>query len=441
MGEPTKQYNMAIAAVHDAKNFKGDAQKKAVARLGRTAMSLAVSGVINACAQSIIDALRDDDKEKDYWEKWLDAFGKNALDTANVLNYVPYIKDIVSLVSGYSVTRMDTAALEKVNNAVTNMYKAITGTGKYTIAEASAQLFAEIGKLYGLPVANVKRDVKSLVMSAAIESDSYLMQYRMEKTMLDINYAGNSKNFMDILFNAYNNDREAYEFIYNDMLESGYDADKIESGMETRMKEAEGVKKASELTKRYMSPDDEKKYDSSLSRVKSSKVWTSANATQRKNAEADLYNFLTSTTEDMEKMRTEARAFGVDETEYTLWQLAIEMVDQPKGQKGSGSYDYKEKAEAINSLNLGDKEIAYFFGKGLTESGKEEVNDVLNEGIDMQEYVNFKAAVSEMESDKNAKGNSIPNSKKRKVVNYLNDADLTYDEWAYFYYEVMNYKK
>lgn len=59
----------------------------------------------------------------------------------------------------------------------------------------------------------------------------------------------------------------------------------------------------------------------------------------------------------------------------------------------------------------------------------------------MYVYVNFKAATSEMKSDKNAKGNSIPNSKKRKIVNYLNNADLTREEWEYFYYEIMNYKK
>ena len=450
MGEPTKQYNMAVAAAYDAKNLKGDARKKAVARLGRTAMSLAVAGIVNACAQSIVDALRDDDKEKEYWEKWLAAFcgygddakfkDSNLADTINPLNYIPFAKDIMSIMQGYDVKRMDTEAISKTYNAVTNMYKAVTGTGKYTIAEASAQLFAETSRLFGLPVANVKRDVKSLAMSVAIETDSYLMQYRMEKAMLDINYSGNSKNFMDILFNAYNNDREAYEYIYNDLLSSGYDADKIQSGMETRMKKAEGVEKSSELSKRYMTPTDEKKYDSSLSKVKTSQAWKSANTSQRKNAEADLYNFLTSDTDAMEKLRAEARAFGVDETEYTLWQLAIEMADQPKGQKGNGSYDYKEKAEAVNSLELGEKELAYFIGKGLTETAKEELNEALDLGIDMQEYINFKAATSDMKADKDANGKSISGSKKSKVVNYLNNANLTDEEWDYFYYEVMNYK-
>lgn len=452
MGEPTKQYNMAISAAHDAKNSKGEARNKAYAKLGRASMSLAVAGIVNACAQSIIDAMRDDDKEEKYWEKWLDAFiGSeddkwfqkfgNLGDTFNPLTYVPYAKDILSVIQGYDVKRMDMESISKVWSATENLYKAITKTGKYTLAEASASFFAEIGRLFGVPVANVKRDIKSAVMTYAIETDNYLMQYRMEKAMLDINYSYNNKNFVDILFNAYNNDSEAYEIIYNDMLKSGYDVDKIKSGMESRMKKAEGVEKSSELEKRYMTPETEKKYDNSLKRIQSSQVWKSASPTQRKEAEADLHSFLTSDSDSMEKLRAEARASGVDETEYTLWQLAIEMADQPDGQKGSGSYDLKEKAEAINSLDLGDKEIAYFFGKGLNASSKEELDETLNAGIDLKEYVNFKAATSDMKADKNAKGNSIPNSKKKKVVNYLNNAGLTDEEWDYFYYEIMNYKK
>ena len=359
MGEPTKQYNMAISALHDAKNSKGEARKKAYAKLGRSAMSLAVAGIVNACAQSIIDAMRDDDKEEKYWEKWLAAFVGNEDDkwfqkfgnlgdTFNPLTYVPYAKDILSVVQGYDVKRMDMESISKMWSATENLYKAITKTGKYTLAEASASFFAELGRLFGVPVANVKRDIKSAVMTFAIETDNYLMQYRMEKAMLDINYSYNNKNFVDILFNAYNNDSEAYELIYKDMLKSGYDADKIKSGMETRMKKAEGVKEASELKKRYMTPDTEKKYDSSLKRMQTSQTWKSASSTQRKDAEANLYSFLTSDSEDMEATRAEARALGVDETEYTLWQLAMGMANTD----GKDGLSAKEKATALQHLDL-----------------------------------------------------------------------------------------
>ena len=431
MGEPTKQYNMAVSAAYDALNSKGDARKKAVARLGRTAASLAVAGIVNACVQSIIDAMRDDDKEKKYWEKWLDAFiGDeddawfqklgNIGDTFNPLNYVPLVKDVVSILSGYDVKRMDMESISKLTNATVNMYKAVTGTGKYTVAESSAALFAETARLFGLPVANVKRDIKSLVMSIANETDSYLMQYRMEKAMLDINYAGNSKNFMDILFNAYNNDREAYEYIYNDLLKSGYDAEKIQSGMETRMKKAEGVEKASDLSKRYMTPVDEKKYDSSLNRVKSSQAWKSANEEQRKDAEDSLYDFLTSTSEAMEKTRAEARAFGVDETEYTLWQLAKEMVNDSKD-----SMNAIEKAAAIEMLDLGNSELAYFYNT-------ETADKAYAAGVDIESFAMFKAAVSELKGD----------NKKALVDKYARKyANTTKDYLFFMGSEYSSYKK
>lgn len=278
-------------------------------------------------------------------------------------------------------------------------------------------------------------------MAIAIETDSYLMQYRMEKAMLDINYAGNGKNFTDILYNAYNNDKEAYRIIYDDMIKSGYKVDNVKNAMETRLKDAEGVKSVEDLTKRYMTPTTEKKYDASMKVIRSSEAWKTATSEQRENAKSDLYDFLTSDSDYMVKAREEAQAAGVDETEYTLWQLAIEMADQPKGEKGSGYYDSKEKVEAINSLDLGDEEIAYFYGKGLNEWAKQELTKVQSDGIDLNAYVNFKAATSDMKADKDANGKSIPNSKKRKIVSYLNSADITDEEWKYFYYEIMEYKK
>ena len=421
MGEPTKQYNMAIAAAYDAKNSKGDAKKKAVNRLGRTAISLAVAGIINAAAQSIIDAMRDDDKEEDYWEKWLASFvgdgddttflNSNLGDTVNPLNYVPFAKDIVSIIQGYDVKRMDAESITKTINAITNMYKAVKGESKYTVAEASAQLFAEIARLYGVPVANVKRDIKALFMSTAIETNNYVMQYRMEKGTLDINYSGNSKNFMDILYNAYVSDREAYEIIYNDLLKSGYEADKIQSAMETRMKKAAGVDKSSDLAERYMTPETEKQYDTSLNRVKTSTAWKSANETQRKDAEAALYKYLTSTSDDMVEMRAEATAFGVDETEYVLWQLAKDMAES----NGNDSLNAKEKASALEMLDLDNSEITYFYAT-------EQADEAFAYGIDMMNYAMFKASVNGLKGD----------DKKDKVISYANMFSDTEKEYLYF---------
>ena len=420
MGEPTKQYNMAFSAAYDARNGAGKARKKALKRLGRTATALAVSGIMNVCAQSIIDALRDDDKEKEYWEKWLAAFGKNALSLANPFTYVVFVKDIVSLFDGFDVKRMDTEAMQKVVSAVEVFSKTIAGESKYTIAEASAVLCAEIARLFGVPVANLKRDIKSLVMTMASETDNYLMQYRMEKAMLNVNYSGNTRNYAAILYKAYCNDREAYEIIYDDMIESGVPAEKIKTQMENQMKKAEGVEETEDLSKRYMSPDDERKYDNSLRKVKTSDAWRSASASQRKEAEAHLHNFITSSSESMEKTRAEARSAGVDETEYVLWQLATEVV---LGE--DDSWNAIKKADAIELIDLGDSELAYFYGT-------ETADKAYSGGVSMENFAKFKADVSGLKGD----------GKKSKVLAAAERYADNPKEWIFFMgSEYPSYKK
>lgn len=451
MGEPTKQYNMAISALHDAQTKKGEARKKAIAKLGRSAIALGIAGIVNACAQSIVDALRDDDKEEEYWEKWLNAFvgdgedtkwhSSNLVETFNPVAYVPFAKDVLSIVQGYDVARMDTETISKTYIAAKNMYKAITGTGKYTTAEALANLFAEVGRLYGVPVANVKRDIKSIVMTFAIESDNYLMQYRIEKAMLDINYAGNSKNFMDILHNAYNNNKEAYEYIYNDLL-IRYKADmikqgiefteaeekrgitedvaaqeraerKIKSAMEERMMKAEGVSKAEELSKRYLAPDDEKKYDRSINRAKSSKVWASATEEQRKEAEADLYSFVTSTSQDMAEKREEARQIGIDETEYTLWQLAKEIANDD----GKSALNKRERSAAVKLLDMDSDDEWKLYQFNYDNASAQYARD---NGIECDVYADYYEALYEVDqNNKNGAVGSYDQKEARTAANSI----------------------
>ena len=456
-GEPIMALNTLIRAYDNLRYETNPAKRgKSIKSFSRATSVFVASAIFTAFARSLAVGLTGDDDEE-YWKKvwksfsgvqgdegtWFDyvkniGLKSDVVNNVNPLSWLPIASEMMSALQGYDVERLDVASIGEFVNASTTFINSLDEEGKNTVPYATRNLLLKFAELTGYSPYNLVRDIEGAIRTTRVETNDVRGLYDMEKWRTKP--ASNTSKYIDILYKAYSTDNEAYEYIYNDMIENGVDDKKIKSGMETRMKKAEGVKEASDLSKRYMSPDDEERYDSSLSRVKSSKVWKSATSTQRKEAEADLYNYLTSTTEDMEKLRAEARTFGVDETEYTLWQLAIEMADQPKGQKGSGSYDMTEKAEAINSLNLGDKEIAYFFGKGLTENGKEELNDALREGIDMQEYVNFKAATSEMKADKNSKGNSIPGSKKRKVVKYLNSAGLTEEEWMYFYYEVMGYK-
>lgn len=394
MGEPTKSYNMFVNAVYDLRHATSQqGRSRAKRALARTTTALAVSFTVNAIMQSLVDALRDDDKETDYWEKVFQAFTgftgdeETVLDywnsfwsgnleaSYNPLAYMPYFKDLVSIAQGYDVTRMDMEAIEKVWSAFTNMRSALSGEGRYSIAGASANMLAEVARLFGLPVANIKRDVQAVATTAAIETDNYLMQYRMDKALLNIGYHGNRSGFMDILYAASVNDPEAYEIIYEDMVASGITEDQIRTAMESRMKEDQGVESVDELSRRYLTPNQERTYDRLYGQVSSSPVWRAASPEQREAVEEDIYDLTTGTDAGVklqEKIDGGA-AYGITEADYLLYLAAREIADgeNEDPEKRNGSIDQAEAQAAIDMLTgLSDEGRAYLWqstNKGWSE--------------------------------------------------------------------------
>lgn len=394
MGEPTKSYNMFVNAVYDLRHATSQqGRSRAKRALARTTTALAVSFTVNAIMQSLVDALRDDDKETDYWEKVFQAFTgftgdeETVLDywnsfwsgnleaSYNPLAYMPYFKDLVSIAQGYDVTRMDMEAIEKVWSAFTNMRSALSGEGRYSIAGASANMLAEVARLFGLPVANIKRDVQAVATTAAIETDNYLMQYRMDKALLNIGYQGNRSGFMDILYAASVNDPEAYEIIYEDMVASGITEDQIRTAMESRMKEDQGVESVDELSRRYLTPNQERTYDRLYGQVSSSPVWRAASPEQREAVEEDIYDLTTGTDAGVklqEKIDGGA-AYGIIEADYLLYLAAREIADgeNEDPEKRNGSIDQAEAQAAIDMLTgLSDEGRAYLWqstNKGWSE--------------------------------------------------------------------------
>lgn len=394
MGEPTKSYNMFLNAVYDLRHATGkETRRTAKQALARTSVALAVSFTINAVMQSLVDGLRDDDKELDYWERvqrafigfsgdeesfldyWNSFWSGNLEASYNPLSYMPYFKDLVSIIQGYDVSRMDAEALEKVFTSGKNFWQALNGEGRYSLAGASASFLAELSRLFGLPVANLKRDIQGTVTSAAIETDDYWLQYQIDKALLNIGYSGNRSGFMDILYAASVNDPEAYELIYDDMTASGITQEQIRTSMETRMREAQGVESVADLTRRYLTPDQERTYNRIYSQVTSSAVWSAANAEQRESVEEDLYA-LASGTEAGLKLQEKIDAgasYGISDGDYLLYLAAREIADAANEdpEKRNGSIDQYEAEAAIDMLTgLSNEAKAYLWqstNKGWSE--------------------------------------------------------------------------
>ena len=394
MGEPTKSYNMFLNAVYDLRHATGKESRRTARRaLVRTSVALAVSFTINAVMQSLVDGLRDDDKELDYWERvqrafigfsgdeesfldyWNSFWSGNLEASYNPLSYMPYFKDLVSIIQGYDVSRMDAEALEKVFTSGKNFWQALNGEGRYSLAGASASFLAELSRLFGLPVANLKRDIQGTVTSAAIETDDYWLQYQIDKALLNIGYSGNRSGFMDILYAASVNDPEAYELIYDDMTASGITQEQIRTSMETRMREAQGVESVADLTRRYLTPDQERTYNRIYSQVTSSAIWSAASEEQREAVEDDLYDLAAGTDagQRLQEKINGGASYGISDGDYLLYLAAREIADAANEdpEKRNGSIDQSEAEAAIDMLTgLSDEARAYLWqstNKGWSE--------------------------------------------------------------------------
>ena len=256
MAEPTKIFNMFTTAAYDMRKSQDNAfRKKARKTMARTSVALFISFVANAAAQSLVDAFRDDDKDEEYWEKFFQAFvglegdeetkmdkvksiaSGNMGKALNPFGYLPFVKDVVSLVEGYDVSRMDMESISNVVLAVGNCIKSLNGEGKMTPANALLNLAAELSRFLGTPVSNIKRDVMAGINTWLNLTDNYKGQYAVAKVLYDVNYSGNKGMFLDIAYLAWRDgDKETFVQISQDLMDAFPDdvnGQTIESAMKS----------------------------------------------------------------------------------------------------------------------------------------------------------------------------------------------------------------
>ena len=233
MGESLKTLNMFMRT-YDAWRFEQNIPKRSAAmkKMTRTIGAVLVTDVVNALVQSLVDAFRDDDKDKGYWERYLEKltgftgdkeqdtplnvlFGSNIWDNMDPLGRIPYLKDIKSLAQGFTVSRMDADAAGDFITAAEGFVKSLQGEGKKTPLYAAKQLLTAGSKIFGVSVANVGRDVWAIARSIAQESGNIRVMYEMERAIWRLAPdSGNNSRYYKLLYMAMEQDKEAYQYYH-----------------------------------------------------------------------------------------------------------------------------------------------------------------------------------------------------------------------------------
>ena len=417
MGEPIMSMNVLLRSYDNFRYEENPAKRsKALKTLGRAATALVVTNVVNALAQSIVDGLRDDDRDKDYWEKFLSAFTgvegdeKNALElignvvlngnvgsNINPVAQIPFAKDVLSLAQGYDVSRPDMEVFSDLINAAKTFVDSAGGDGKKTRKEATLTLLAAASKMFGLPVANIKRDLMATLRTIAQASGSLGFQYEVEKFSYNLANSGNKSRFIGILYDALEQgDYATYEHVRRDLMEQmGLDGESIQSSLKTR------YNKKAESESNYSFP--QKSID--LLGIRGKYAYDSGDGEEKFSA-ADL------NAGSFSKYETQkGEAYRAQADKATSSGAFSRLSDEGKD-KALGYVESYAEAVALNENSGGQYEITTKWIQNAQEAQKQYR---IAPGV----FAACKAAASECEMLKSKDGDSIDYSKGLQIMEML----------------------
>lgn len=428
MGEPIMSLNLLMRA-YDQVRYEQNSQKrgKAIKTMGRAATALVVTNVVNALAQSLIDAMRDDDEDKKYWERFRTAFTgvtgdeetfrdylTNILLSGNVgsnnnpLGQIPFVKDVVSLAQGYSVARTDMEVISDIVDA-SKLFISSANGGKKTTVYAIKSLAASVAKLFGVPASNLMRDTWAAVRTAAVETGNIPLQYEMEKAIYNISNTGNKNRYYAILYRALEQgDMDTYQHIRDDLMNSmGVDGASIDSAMRSR------YNKAVEKDPDYTLP--QRARDLIGSRDKYAPVKEKEETFGADDLGSSAYRAYS------DQRANDYRSMADDLASSPIFRG---MDDETRDKVLKAAYDLADKS-ALADHSDGQYEVST---KWMAQA-----DDAEAQGIEPWEYVLFHTAYNEMEGTKDADGKTVKGeAKSDHVREWLEDFSGLTDEQRAF---------
>ena len=170
--EPTVSYNMYWYAL------KHMDEKGGKARLLRTAASIIGAGVFNAMLKSVITAIRDDDENQNYVDKYVEALSGNLVGTQlkkvpyigehiylggelDTLGSLPLVNEVLSMLQGYTSSRSELKVIQDLINAAGDLDNDKKGLDERLLRMAKAT-----SQMFGIPLDAFIKDWLGVVKEA-----------------------------------------------------------------------------------------------------------------------------------------------------------------------------------------------------------------------------------------------------------------------------------
>lgn len=356
--EPTKSYNMLRNALVDYNNADPGSKKAKAKNIARIAAVHIATSILTAGIASIADAFRNDDDEKKWLELYLEAFGGNTLDGINPFSAVPYVGDILSILSGYSVSRMDIEGIEELIQSCESWQKVFSGEKKnpdiWKLMMSSAK---GISKVSGLPIANTMRTFESLYNFFSPDNlgrEASSTEYRK----------------------LYNSIAEGkYQKQYDKLIKKGYTAQQLENGVKNNLVKSEPrIAQAAQARERGNISEYKKIYEELVSEgYPSNAVIKAINnymTMQTAAAQAKSNGDDSALSDKLEALLESG--YDEDEVDRMIDEIAAELdpeAEQDKAVEEKKLYEYKDLQKALENSDVSSaKEIVEY----LRANGKED---------------------------------------------------------------------
>lgn len=365
MSEPIKNFNMAgNALVELVRNNTPENRKKFM----RCYLTIIASGVATACAAGLVDAMRDDDDEDEFFEKWKKAvagdlseaetkkdvvmarLSSNIADNLNPMGMIPYLRDAWSRMQGYDIKRTDFDWLNDIIKNILRWKDFIAGESEYTLSSMLLNTAGAVSKMAGIPIGSAERDLKAfsnLIVLHIIGDDE--MKYDYRKLSKDIGSEKNTAYYVERMLKAKFSGNEALATrTYNDMVKAGISNEIIDSRIETQEKKALKEEPAAEEAAEAYAAGDYEGYMDALDSL-------TEKGYGRKNAISvieSIYRKRNGEQEDEETFETITQDYWEEEGEDPA---GYEMMFNAF--MNGSERDYKEMWERLEAAGKEDKSI------------------------------------------------------------------------------------
>lgn len=377
MNEPNTVANMAESAVRDFQ--RGDKRSGF-----RKACALVQSIIMTGVAKSIIYAMRDDDEDETFVEKYTESFVGSLLSDFNPFSYIPIGRDAWSVTEGYKVERADMEIIADVLDAIggltINLYK-VKDKPEMTDAEileldkkitkSSWRLAETLLALVGIPAKNMVREAVAILNLAETKWKEIGKTTKMsawdkiyDAVIDSIPFGINDKSKYDRLYAAtVGGDKE-----YQRRLEGSYGSEtEKNSAIRRALRDNDPRIREAALA---MNAGNDKQHDTIYKAIVAEKHFSSENISKAIEAEADMLivrDFENAYPNGSDISASAARKYNSlckplnisEEVYYNTWK-----------KKGSLSGEVKEQMlDYIDDLNLSRKQKdALYLAFGWSEN-------------------------------------------------------------------------